>query len=835
LPFSTKANNAKPSNSKQMLLKPQQNREDLAKSKAGIEVGKQGKIAVAKRDKKASVKNNYLPRPILNITSMKSPNAKAGEGATIKLSIKDEGPDGGWGSLMSVLFFDWSYIESEEDYIAFRNAFVEGGSVLQAVWDSAKYVFPSGEGPKGGVNEVDTSFVIAAGTYDLSATDYDEAWWIPEGFSDGVVDIGYPLDNYEFKDGYIYVMELLIGEADLSVENLIVSIPPHGLTIDNVIKPDNSISLGSSEEFKVIFSSNGQNPLTNATFFFQIGENAMTAIPQTWNGDLEGDETDTISFTADFSAAGKYGIKIWADVDDYTSNTYQTIVNHATPLEPRWEGEFDLYNSEWNIVDLNGLDSSGKGTWIMYPDYEENVSAVYVYHDNLPGDDYLVTAAPFTLAEGTNYQFVISVNGSYWPEKVEAYFGTSSNPEEMTPIGGYDVLNTIALERGFNFTVPANDDYYIAIKAASDSNNNILQVNYAILDTGIFVPNADLTVNNIIWADAYPSCELPEAASALVVVENRGNAVAKNKAISYQLDGGEWKTIAIEADSIIEFDYVVVAIDSLDVSVPELHTLKVAVSSITPEDDTTELTIYPTEVAEFPFNSHFLAGEGEDNWETQNAWTFLGEGDGFFYDLEGPGYGLMSKCLTFEAGTSYGLDISYWGISFPGYEIITSFDVRIGRANAPIESFEVLKSYNEINSGEDFEFEVDNLNFSVEASGEYVIAIYPTEYLYDAELAFYYGISSELYIGHVNIGDGSAIAPLRDGSANALRVHPVPVKDIITVDGVVKDIISIVDVSGRTVMQSNAAAGRTLLNVSDLPSGVYMLHHGGQSTKFIKK
>lgn len=767
------------------------------------------------------------------------------------------------------VFYDKDYLnmdlaEGEHSWIEFVQAFKTGGTTLQNVYNDAIYQFPATVGSfKGGWTVIDTVFKISAGVYDLVHTSYKANHWSHENFVDDVMPFGN-LQNYEFKDGYRYEICLVQGLDNISgpTTGYFLEFPPAGAKIDNIIKPSNSASLGTNETVRLVFSGIGQNDLTEASIYLKVNEEVFQ---KSYSGNLKYQQKDSTEFTIDLSAKGEYTLKAWIVAGVHTSDTLKATIISALDVQPLpWRDDFDLTNSAWNIIDLNSDGDPLYGYWKMAKLDDTNICAVYWAGDN-PGNDYLVTLSPFALEAGKNYHIIASAKAliASSPERIEAYYGTDPNPASMKLIGGYSVSNVGAtwLERIFTFTASGDSNYYIAIKAASEVGMRWLYVDYVIVDTGMPVVAQDLAITAAEWIGVYASCEMPKSAKVAVTIENKGNGISEeNWKFSYKLNNSEWKSGEVQ-EAIDAYGSITVYIDSLDLTLANTNTLHIAVNSDITKDDTVQLTIHTTENTQTPFISNFANPDDVENWDGQGAWMPINIGEYLYMrKMENlPGVGLMGKCVSLEAGKTYNVNIGYWGNSYPQYDgqvfpgmgvtlgrSYTSFDVRIGKPGDLVQNFKTLASFNEINTVENAaiingkpdysDYDTASINFSVENSGDYVLAIYPTEFSLDEWVSFFYAVNPYLGITHIDITEGARSIPVLGKVVNNLRAYPVPANNILNIDGTVKGLVSIIDMKGKIIMQHNTAGlGRIQLNILSLPSGTYMLQNGSQSIKFVKK
>jgi hypothetical protein len=813
-----------------------------------------------------------LPKTEVTISAKKNPNAKAGEGAIVHLQLTYADSN----SFLALWFYNETKVESRYDFdTKIDTVFKRGGEDLQKLYDEALFHFPENAGVTGGWGEKDTLLKIPAGTYDILSTDYDpRGYWEIRGYPDGVAGQGV-LSNYEFRDNYIYTIQIQTG---IGIDRAyLVDIPDFGAEIVKMITPRSAISLTANETVKTIIYSVGQNALTNATVYLQIDEN--TALSQPYTGTLPrivGNDTitqDTVTFVnLNLSAEKTYKVKTWAMVNQYVSDTVKANVTHASADSRTipWRDDFDMESTVWNIIDNN----NDNYFWELFELSDGNVFASYWSNPGAVADDWMVTIRPLEFKADTNYHIAVSVQikGSDYPETLAAYYGTSPDLSKMTLIDSITFTNSrMYLSRGFNFTVPEDSGYHIAIKAISAAGDAVyldwVEVNY-----GNFEIAPDLAVTDGGWTGVYPSCELSDTVGVVVYVQNLGNDIAKNYTLSYKLNNGAWQTTTAQTQTIDPASSALIHIRNIVLSGADEYTLTVAVSSATKGNDTIKFNLSATDLAELPFNTEFSKPLQDINdWRGFNTvggydtWTrgYQGYPEFVYHPLWtnyafnlaiSEGVALTSRCIALETGKTYNFNMGYWGQSFPEYDteerfftkIYTSFDVRIGKANAPVKTFKTLASYNKVathinaDKNGDGEFDsieanyvdIANINFSVDVEGDYVLAVVPTEFSFEPKI-----IEAAPYLGirYINIKEGAAGIADLDKAINTLRIYPVPVRDVLNIDGTVKGIISIVDMNGKIVVKHAAVNGQMSLNVSNLPSGIYMLRNGNQSAKFIKK
>jgi hypothetical protein len=192
----------------------------------------------------------------------------------------------------------------------------------------------------------------------------------------------------------------------------------------------------------------------------------------------------------------------------------------------------------------------------------------------------------------------------------------------------------------------------------------------------------------------------------------------------------------------------------------------------------------------------------------------------------------MSKCVPLEENKTYEFNMAYLAQTVPNYGIYTSFDVLIGKSGTTVETFKTLAQYDNVGKMiiDLTDLDTTSFEFSVESSGDYVFSILPIEFASDEVGGSYLGI------GYINIDEKNNIGvELPVKAVNTLRVYPVPAYNILNVEDVRNGGVSVVDMTGRTVMQRTVGnSARLSLDIRALPDGVYILRSGGLAVRFVK-
>lgn len=91
-------------------------------------------------------------------------------------------------------------------------------------------------------------------------------------------------------------------------------------------------------------------------------------------------------------------------------------------------------------------------------------------------------------------------------------------------------------------------------------------------------------------------------------------------------------------------------------------------------------------------------------------------------------------------------------------------------------------------------------------------------------------------IRHIRYGEPDEQQGIEDvQSATTCRVYPNPTQDRLVIENAQGEKVYIFDINGRLLQTANLQDGNTILNVSPLPQGEYLLLLNTQTVKFIKQ
>ncbi|WP_286007231.1 choice-of-anchor J domain-containing protein [Barnesiella viscericola] len=151
----------------------------------------------------------------------------------------------------------------------------------------------------------------------------------------------------------------------------------------------------------------------------------------------------------------------------------------GTPLNPPYGGMFTSLSDMFNYYTL--IDANGDGYSWMYDG--ETRSAVYVYNQFLPADDWMISP-PLNLKKDVDYTLSFKAYSSAidYPESMEVTFGTGRTPEEQTKqlldipevpsVGEDNPVTSYTLP----VTVAEDGVYYYAFHVTSEKFREMLRV-----------------------------------------------------------------------------------------------------------------------------------------------------------------------------------------------------------------------------------------------------------------------------------------------------------------------------------------------------------------------
>ncbi|MDR0680244.1 MAG: T9SS type A sorting domain-containing protein [Dysgonamonadaceae bacterium] len=749
--------------------------------------------------------------------------------AMIIVSIADPGSEKTetMGSRTQVLIADNSAVDGSNNSSmdAIWNLFANGGQQLIDFYDNLYAKIPSNAAPtldysQGLVNQTETISIDLnnQNTFDLIFAGIDSIYYYNPAYGFFNPAPEALKDNLICEDKWIYFFDYSSWTYLTLIE-----IPPFEIQAVTLETTPSSAELTANEPITFTIRNVGNQSLTTIDFYVKIdNENEILesfTMPADSTLDMGEFLTYTFTATADFSLVGKHTIEARAAIANEFDNSNNSLIisrEHTVVGTLPFYDTFDSDLSNWVVIDRNGTDEFGSGTWIPWviydADYIENYLALYMYAFDRRGDDWLRTSRPYHLDAGNYYlSFLQQGISEQSPEVLNVYYGVSPDIASMTLLANFTVTNEILLKNIVNFNNPTAGDYYFAFQAASDPDMWGLIVDDVKIDAGTLTPQPDLYLFQTIFK-SYPSCELSDSAS--VIVFNIGNIAADIASfdLNYNVDNGPWQTKTVN-EPLAAGSGTVVFLDNLDLSAVGQHTLTVAgvlVNQITNSNDTSVVSVEKTvPITTLPYTSNF------SNENNVNDWIVLTAGDwsveNGYYTPKWFDAPLISKCVELQPGDytlsqtfNAGMYLEMFNMYFYGYYLIQMGEPGI----------EPSKWTDTIGFEENLYVSNDTTvthEFSIKQAGNYTFAF----------TADYFRLKE------VSISTGKLGIPPVISDENYINLFPNPADDFVKIESENIEIekVTISDLFGRIVYDSKQTFDRNncLINVSNFSKGLYLV------------
>jgi hypothetical protein len=757
---------------------------------------------------------------------VKSNLAGTSPAATIIVSVADPGSqkEGSMGGSTQILIADSSAVDgsNKASMDAMWNLFADGGQPLADFYNDLVAKIPDNAAPtliysQGLVNETRSISIPLSdeqNTFDVIFAGIDSVYYYNPayGFSNPAPEALE--DNLLCEDKWIYFFDYSYWTyLDLT------KIPPFEIEAIALETTPSSAELTAAEPITFTIRNTGNQPLTTFDFYVKINDDEEIRETFTTPADSTLDIGEFLTYTfsakADFSLAGEYTIEARAEIAgefDNSNNTLTIKREHTTVGTLPFFDPMDEDLSNWAIIDRNGTDEDGGGTWMSWPPYYtvENYQALYMLATDRPGDDWLRTIRPYHLEAGKySVSFLQQAMMEIFPEVLNVYYGTSSDVASMTQLANFTVTNELLLKNIVNFNNPTPGDYYFAFQAASEADMFGIIIDDVTIAAGTVTPQPDLYLYQSFFK-SYPSCELSD--SAAVVVYNLGDISADIASfdLKYAVNGGTEHTKTVNKP-LAAGSRTTVFLDKLDMETVGEHTLIVVGvldNQITNNNDTISVSIEKTvPVAVLPYTSNF------SNEDDAKDWVLLTEGD---WDLEDGYYTpiyadpLISKCIelqpgdytlshTFKAGAYLELfDMYFYG----------QYTIRMGEPGTDPSKWTYVIGFEE-------NLYVPNdttvaCEFSIEQAGSYTFAF----------------TASSFSLKEVTISAGLGVPNVLPDEST-ISLTPNPASDWVKIEskGAGIDQVTISDISGRVIYDAKQSSGKNdcLVNVSNFSKGLYLV------------
>ncbi len=535
-------------------------------------------------------------------------------------------------------------------------------------------------------------------------------------------------DDVHFEAGNEYVFTIdNDGESDNCVMSMSSGID---LAVTAITSPTNGY-LTEAETVTATISNRGIREVQEFTVSYQI--DGGTPVIETVKQAIAPGAEMSYSFEAkgDFSEGKIYEVKVQVECEgDVTAdNNEMTVsVNHIHPLSLPYYCGFDEDSDvgEWTIIDANGDGT----TWYIDTSWGQAICEYsWDYYDT---DDYLVTASPITLGEGTNH-VTVTYNGydyGYY-ESFEILYGSTSEVGEMAvlkSVGDFEYAEENYVV-SVDFDVEQAGDYFFAIHGTSKADQYGLVIEDILIDAGSHMGTPDMIANRVDLP--LSNCSLGSEESASVLVSNMGTADVTAFDIECFVDGVSVGTQTVN-EVVGTRDSLSVGIDApIDLSAPGVHTVKVAISNVVQEDgnnpeeavdnNTVESTVTHFTPTDVPFNVDFSDAEQRGEWAGANSWLYSDSYKSMYCIWTEP---LLSRGVNLEAGKTYRLSYTYMAGMWVDYftTIKEDYDVLCGIDGEDPLQWEPLVSYKEVYTEEAFTNE--KIIFTVPEDGIYQFGFY---------------------------------------------------------------------------------------------------------------
>jgi hypothetical protein len=733
---------------------------------------------------------------------------------------------GSMGGSTQLLVADASAVDSfdETSMTAMWNLFLNGGQPLADFYHRLHATLPANAEPtldysQGLVDQADilTLHLNERNTFDIILAGIDSLYYygLDPHFSTPVPEALE--DNLICENQWIYFFDYSWWQYPT-----LIRIPPYEIQAIALETTPSSAELTAAEPIRFTIENTGNQPLSSLRFYLRIDDGPEILETFTAPADSTLDLGEYLTYTfharADLSSVGTHTLHARAEIDneyDDSNNALSIQRHHTSPQALPFFDPMDEDLSQWTIIDLNGTDSYGGGTWTPFfiydADYNPDYQALYGYAEDRPGDDWLRTASPYTLDAGPHHiAFLQQCMMEEFPEVLSVYYGTSPDVTTMTLLDHFALTNTALLNHIVNFDNPTAGNYYFAFRASSDADMFGIIIDNITIAPGSQEPQPDLYLYHAFFK-SYPSCQLSD--SAAVVVYNLGQipATIHSFDLQYNIDNGPWQTKTI-TEPLASGSHTIVYLDQLDLDAPGLHTLTVVGqldNQLTTDNDRITATIEKTlPITTLPYTADFSNPDHARDWTVLNAGDWELE-DGYYIPIwANP---LLSRCIdllpgdhTFAHTYKAGAYIAPLDLYLRG-----NYTLRIGESGTdPYEWTTLIAEAYDLYQSTDTTVVHP---FTIDRAGSYTLAINA-------------GMFS---LKQVTLAPQSVGLPHPAETKNAIRLTPNPATDRIHIqsDNAAIDRITLLDLSGQIVLDLHPTGDSNNLHIPfpPLANGMYLV------------
>lgn len=591
--------------------------------------------------------------------------------------------------------------------------------------------------------------------------------------------------RYRSTDMYtIFIDDVRIGGAELP-ENVTIAGPTE-------------VIAGSTATFVASAASEG------VTFYWA----APYAVPATHTGD---------TFVTSWATAGNYQIILTAvnsvgqvqdtlNIEVYDCSTITTlpyVVDFSTMQSLRC----------WSAIDAN----NDGFTWSIMPEY----GAVNYSYDNenesaITPDDYLVSPA-ITLPASGNFELYYKVYGgdqNYVAENYSVYVSTGNTAADFTNAIFTETLTTGEIEHTLSLNSYAGQTVHIAFRHHNCSDMFVIVLE-SVEVRGMTAPSAAISA---------PATAI--AGNTVTLTANADNY----ETLSWTIEGATPSTATTPTVDVVW-------------SNAGTYTITLtATNAVGSTNATATINVISCDpITSFPYTQNFESTDGYDCWTLIDA-----DGDGFNWM---PGFAFSQPQGHYNSSgvlTSASYDNSFGALT-PDNWIFTPALQIPDNANFELAWYAAAQD-------PDYADEYYSVYISTEPTTTMAESTTPVfEGMVTADwarqtvdLSAYNG--QTVYVGfrHHNCSDmfflkiddlyvGTAQVGIDDVVENNISVYPNPTSGLLHVDGEGIVSVEILDVNGRTVMNTNGGT----IDLSTLDNGVYMVRtttdNGVSLKKIVKK
>lgn len=507
------------------------------------------------------------------------------------------------------------------------------------------------------------------------------------------------------------------------------------MAITEVNIPVRSSQMGNEETIGIYVQNQGWDPASRFTVAYQINDGAW--FTEVVEQPLASMETYYHEFgrKADLGAYGIYTIRfnLVAEGDQHSeNNTFEAVTEHLEfgdiPYSMSFEDNEDI--SGWKVIDMNGDDNTWN-RWGMGA-YDGSKSYRYSYHDDNPGDDWLISEPiDFPAAGYYKVGFAYKSQNARFGEHLKVFMGASQNPNELTRLI-IDLDNIINTDYKISDNLVYIDQpgkRYIGFYACSRKGGYHLYVDK------VYVENAvpDLAVEEVI--PPLGGCEVSEG-TVSVRIRNNGGTILSNIPLSYSVNGvvkateifagplGLNQTVIYTFNKKISLlnygNYTFTASTAL---VGDGNSANDASPAVVFRKSRTVRPPYLTGFETTDDNADWIlldSNKDGASWSVQGSRNYSGTASLCYHysDVNKADDWAFSRCVEFEAGTTYNLRFRYRAskIQYPEKMKVMLGDVAIPEA--------MTTTLIDLGEFKNETYELVDIMFRIETSGNYHIGFY---------------------------------------------------------------------------------------------------------------